>query len=140
MRLAISIAVVLFSPMATSTAVSQQTSMSQAVQATPITKVLAIGRFASPPAGEGFARTMQAEVRDTVRLYLSGKIDQWYVRKDQSGVVFVLNTSSVDDARRLLEGLPLGKANLMQFDLIPLGPLTPLGLLVKDEPLPATQK
>jgi hypothetical protein len=75
---------------------------------------------------------MQKEVRDTVRLYLSGKLDQWFVRRDQSGVVFLLNVTSVEEAHALLEKLPLGEAKLMEFDLIPLGPLSPLGLLLQD--------
>ncbi len=75
---------------------------------------------------------MQQEVRDTVRLYLAGKLDQWFVRRDQNGVVFLLNVSTVAEARTLLEKLPLGEAKLMEFDLIPLGPLTPLGLLLQE--------
>ena len=120
-------------------AFAQQSPVAQAVQAIPVTKVLAIGHLVSPPSGNSFSSTMESEVRDTVRLYLAGKIDQWYVRKDQNGVVFLLNTTSLDDAHRLLDGLPLVKANLMQFDLIPLGPLSPLGLLLKDTPSPAAQ-
>ncbi len=77
---------------------------------------------------------MRQEVRDTVKLYLAGKLDQWFVRRDQNGVVFLLNVSSVDEARTLLEGLPLGQAKLMEFDLIPLGPLSPLGILLQDSP------
>lgn len=123
-----------------SIAISQQNQVSQAIQTTPITKVLAIGHFVSPPSGESFSSTMQSEVRDTVRLYLAGKIDQWYVRKDQNGVVFILNTASVDDAKTLLDSLPLGKARLMQFDLIPLGPLSPLGLLLGESLAAAVQR
>ncbi len=63
---------------------------------------------------------MKQEVRDTVRLYLAGKIDQWFVRRDQNGVVFLLNVGSVAEAHELLEKLPLGQAKLMEFDLIPL--------------------
>ncbi len=94
-----------------SIAISQQNEVSQAVQTTPITKVLAIGHLVSPPSGESFSSTMQSEVRDTVRLYLAGKIDQWYVRKDQNGVVFILNTPSVEDARVLLDSLPWQSQN-----------------------------
>ena len=75
---------------------------------------------------------MQKEVRDTVRLYLSGKLDQWFTRRDQNGVVFILNVTSVEEARTLLDKLPLGEAKFMDFDLIPLGPLSPLGLLLQD--------
>jgi hypothetical protein len=69
------------------------------------------------------------EVRDTVKLYLEGKIEQWYVRKDEASVVFILNITDVNEARRTLAQLPLGRANLMEFDLIPLGPLSPLAAL-----------
>jgi hypothetical protein len=103
----------------------------------PTTRILAIGRLPSGVTRDKLAPVMQQEVRDTVRLYLAGKLDQWFVRRDQSGVVFLLNVSTVAEARTLLEKLPLGEAKLMEFDLIPLGPLTPLGLLLQDTPAPA---
>lgn len=95
--------------------------------ATPTTKVLAIGSLTNvpPPAG-----IMQHEVPDTVRLFLAGKIDQWYSRKDTRGVVFVMNVTSVEEAHALLEKLPLGVAGSMKFDLIPLGPLAPLSVIL----------
>ena len=97
----------------------------------PTTKVLAIGSLDAPLTAEQRKGIMSHEVPDTVKLYLSGKIDQWYVRKDGKGVVFLLNLSSVEEAKALLNQLPLGQAKLMHFDLIPLGPLSPLGLLLK---------
>ena len=45
-----------------------------------------------------------------------------------------MNVATVDEARALLEKLPLGEKKLMEFDLIPLGPLTPLGLLIPEKP------
>jgi hypothetical protein len=100
----------------------------------PTTKVLAIGSLTDvpPPAG-----VMQHEVPDTVRLFLAGKIDQWYSRKDKRGVVFVMNVTSVEEAHTLLEKLPLGVAGSMKFELIPLGPLSPLGLLLPPATAPA---
>ena len=38
---------------------------------------------------------------------------------------------SVDEADRLLKALPLGQADLLTFDLMPIGPLLPLGMLMK---------
>jgi hypothetical protein len=76
---------------------------------------------------------MPSEVRDTVKLYLGGKIDQWYVRQDKSGVVFLMNVTTVEEARALLEKLPLGQAKMMEFDLIPLGPLSPLTVLLNQQ-------
>ncbi len=102
------------------------------MMAGPTTRVLAIGRMAAGTTREKVMPIMPQEVRDTVRLYLSGKLDQWFVRRDQNGVVFLLNVSTVDEARTLLDKLPLGEAKLMEFDLIPVGPLTPLGLLLQE--------
>jgi muconolactone delta-isomerase len=96
----------------------------------PTTRVLAIGRLSNGTTRDQVMPVMQREVRATVKLYLDGKLDQWFVRHDQNGVVFLLNVSSVEEAHALLEKLPLGVAKLMDFELIPLGPLSPLGLLL----------
>jgi hypothetical protein len=117
-------------------AVWAQTNAAQppATATVPTTKILAIGRLTPKwtPAARG--TVMPAEVRATVALYLGGKIDQWYVRQDQPGVVFILNTTDPKEAREMLEKLPLGQAGLMEFDLIPLGPLSPLRLLISPPP------
>jgi hypothetical protein len=97
----------------------------------PTVKILAIGRVNMAKAGDR-ASIMPSEVRDTVKLYLAGKIDSWYVRKDQPGVVFLMNVATVKEAHELLEALPLGKAGIMEFDLIPIGPLSPLQYLLPE--------
>ena len=102
------------------------------IAAGPTTRVLAIGHMAAGVTRDKVMPVMQREVRATVRLYLAGKLDQWFVRRDQNGVVFLLNVPTVDEARMLLEKLPLGEEKLMEFDLIPLGPLSPLGLLLQE--------
>ena len=66
------------------------------------------------------------EVRDTVDIYLNGKIDQWYSQQERRGVVFILNVTDSAAARDMLEKLPLGQAHLMSFELIPIGPLNQL--------------
>ena len=98
----------------------------------PTTKVLAIGTLSSPLTDDMRKGVMSHEVPDTVRLYLDGKVDQWYVRKDGKGVVFILNVTSTDEAHSLLGRLPLSEAKLMSFELMPLGPLSPLGLLLPE--------
>jgi hypothetical protein len=99
----------------------------------PTTKVLAIGHLTVAAMAPGAMKpVMPSEVRETVKLYLGGKIDQWYVRQDKPGVVFLMNVSTVAEARALLEALPLGVQKLMEFDLVPLGPLTPLSMLVAE--------
>ena len=104
--------------------------------ATPTTKVLAVshaGAKTVTPAER--AAIMQHEVRDTVSAYLAGKIDQWYFQTDGKGVVFIVNASSIDDAKKVLEAFPLGKAGLMEFTYTPLGPLAPLRI-INNSPIP----
>ena len=73
---------------------------------------------------------MPAEIRQTVQLYLNGKIREWYSRGDGRGVVFLLNARDVAEAQAIMEGLPLAKQNLMDHEYIAVGPLLPLRLLV----------
>ena len=73
---------------------------------------------------------MPAEIRQTVQLYLNGKIREWYSRGDGRGVVFLLDTGDVAAAETIMEGLPLGKENLMDHEYIAVGPLLPLRLLM----------
>src|ERR671924_1748000 len=73
---------------------------------------------------------MPAEIRATVKLYLDGRIRQWYSRGDGRGVILVLDAKSVDEAHAIMETLPLTKENLMDHDYIPVGPLLPLGTLI----------
>ena len=73
---------------------------------------------------------MPAEIRATVKLYFDGKIRQWYSRGDGKGVIFLVDANTVDEARALMETLPLAKTNLMDHEYIPVGPLMPLRALM----------
>ena len=101
------------------------------MRTTPTTRILAIGHLAATFRPGVSQPIMPQEVRDTVELYLNGKISEWYVRKDKPGVVFILDMTDVDAARSLLATLPLSKAGQLDFDLIPLGPLAPLSILTR---------
>jgi hypothetical protein len=69
------------------------------------------------------------EIKTTVKLYLDGKIRQWYSRGDGKGVVFVIDAKTEDEARAIVETLPLAKEHLMDHQYIPVGPLMPLRAL-----------
>jgi hypothetical protein len=69
------------------------------------------------------------EIKATVKLYLDGKIRQWYSRGDGKGVVFVVDAKTEDEARAIMETLPLAKEHLMDHQYIPVGPLMPLRAL-----------
>jgi hypothetical protein len=96
------------------------------------TKVLAIGTWTAKATPETRPAVMPFEARDTLRLQLAGKIDQWFAKTDGSGAVFLMNVTDTAEAHKVLEELPLGQAKMMTFDLIPIGPLWPLGLLLAE--------
>ena len=103
----------------------------------PQPKITAVLTILSPKSGvtpEQVMKIMPAEVRATVPLYLEGKIQQWFTRGDGKGVIFLLNCKDVQEARGLMESLPLTKENLMDEQFIPVGPLLPLGILLRDSP------
>jgi hypothetical protein len=56
-------------------------------------------------------------------------MEQFWFRQDTQGVVFLFNTS-VEETDALLKTLPLCQVNLLTFELMPLGPLWPLGMLL----------
>jgi len=70
--------------------------------AVPTTKLLAIGSFTAMATPAAWKPLVPSEMRQTAQLYLAGKIDQCYVKPDQSGVVFMLNVSDPNEARRSL--------------------------------------
>jgi hypothetical protein len=75
---------------------------------------------------------MPSEIRATVKLYLDGKISQWYSRGDGKGVIFLVDAKTEDEAREIMETLPLAKEKLMDRQYIPVGPLLPLASLIGD--------
>jgi len=72
---------------------------------------------------------MPAEIQQTLQLYLSGKIREWYSRGDGRGVILLLDTRDVAEARAIMEGLPLGQQKLVDDEFIPVGPLMALRML-----------
>jgi len=107
-------------------------------QSTPpqpkITGVLTILTSKPGVSVEQVMKIMPAEIHATVPLYLDGKIQQWFTRGDGKGVIFILNCKDVDEARALVGSLPLAKENLVDEQFIPVGPLLPLGILLRDNP------
>jgi hypothetical protein len=109
---------------------SQPGAAEMAAAKTITMKVLAIGTWTAKATPETIPKVMPSEARDTLRLMLAGKIDQWFAKNDGSGAVFLMNVTDPAEAHTLLEKLPLGQADMMRFQLIPVGPLWPMGLLL----------
>jgi hypothetical protein len=93
-------------------------------------KIMAIGTL-KPLTPEQQRKYMPTEVPATLKLYLDGKMEQFWLRDNNAGVIFLMTVDSVKEADALLKAMPLGGANLLTFELMPVGPLSPLGMLIK---------
>ena len=102
------------------------------MKTTPTTKILAIGTINPGFEQSQVFAVLPEEVRETVDLYLDGKIEQWYSLQGKRGVAFIINVTDPAVAHEMLENLPLGKARSCHRDrgrqfpeLPPVGQQTP---------------
>jgi hypothetical protein len=77
---------------------------------------------------------MPSEIRATVKLYLDGRIRQWYSKGDGKGVILFIDAKTVEEAHAVVEPMPLSKENLVDHEYIAVGPLMPLGGLIGGGP------
>jgi hypothetical protein len=94
-------------------------------------KVFAIASIARPLTPEQRQEIMPNEVPATLKLYLDGKIEQFWYRQGAPGVIFLMNVDSVEQAKATVEALPLAAGGFAHYEFFPVGPLAPLGLLIQ---------
>jgi hypothetical protein len=94
-------------------------------------KVFAIGKGVKPLTDEVRQQMMPKEVPHTLKLYLEGKIEQFFFIDEKPGVVFLMSAESVDEAKAIVGAMPLASAGYLDFEFLPVGPLKPLGLLLQ---------
>jgi hypothetical protein len=109
-----------------------QSGAGSSVPSVAIPKTTAVLVILTPKQGvtpQQIMAVIPDEIQATVRLYLDGKIREWYSRGDGKGVIFLVDARTEDEARALMETLPLAKQQLMDHQYIPVGPLMPLRAL-----------
>src|SRR3954470_22596586 len=94
-------------------------SLAQTQATSPTTGVMVILTVKTGVTREQVMAVMPTEIRQTVQLYLNGKIQAWYSRGDGRGAIFVLDTKDVAEAHAIMDALPLARQNLMDHDYIP---------------------
>ena len=110
-----------------------QSGTASGVPSIAIPKTTAVLVIETPKQGvtpQQIMAVMPEEIRATVKLYFDGKIREWYSRGDGKGVVFLVDAKTEDEARAVMETLPLAKEQLMDDQYIPVGPLMPLKALM----------
>ncbi len=83
-------------------------------------KILAIEKEVPGVADEDFTPHLKAEAARAWELHQAGVLRELYFRADWPGAVLMLECAGVEEAAGVLSTLPLVKAGLIAFDVIPL--------------------
>lgn len=85
-------------------------------------KILAIEKGIPNTTPEQFAPHLKAEAAQIWELYRSGELREIYFQGDRDEAVLILESVDVEAASKVLDTLPLVKAGLIEFEVIPLVP------------------
>jgi hypothetical protein len=96
-------------------------------------KILAIDKILPGATEEKIYPLLKEEAAQAWKFHEQDVFREIYFRTDRPGAVVMLECESVEEARKVIDTLPLVKAGLVDFDLIPLGAFKPLGTLFAKE-------
>lgn len=94
-------------------------------------KILALEKEAAQTQSSDFQPYLSEEAAKMYELYQAGVIRETYFHETDHTAVLMLECANVDEARRVLDGLPLVEAGLITFDVIPLVPYPGFARLFK---------
>jgi hypothetical protein len=92
-------------------------------------KILAMDTLLPGTTLEKIHPHLKEEAATAWKHYTAGVVREIYFRQDRPGAVMVLECESVEQAKKITNGLPLVKAGLISFEFIPLGPFLPFAEL-----------
>jgi hypothetical protein len=96
-------------------------------------KILAIAKILPDAPPGKIQQQLKVETAKAWELYMAGVFREMYIRTDFPSAVLMLECANVDAAHEALADLPMVEENLIDFDLIPLGPFNCLPLLFADQ-------
>jgi muconolactone delta-isomerase len=96
-------------------------------------KILALERDIPGVRDEQFQPHLKAEAARVWELYQEGLLREIYFRQDRTQAVLVLECADVQEAKRVLETLPLVRQGLIEFEIIPLLPYSGLSRLFAEK-------
>ena len=92
-------------------------------------KILAIDKILPGATEEKIKIHLKEEAAKAWELYSAGVFREMYFRTDRGGAVLIMECADLEEAKKVLDTLPLVKTGLVDFDLIPLGAFVPLATL-----------
>src|SRR5947207_2030009 len=112
----------LLAMLSAASAAQSQSGSASSVPSIAIPKTTAVLVVQTPKKGVTPQQVMDVvpdEIQATVKLYLDGKIREWYSRGNGKGVIFLVEAKTEDEARSIMESLPLAKEQLLDSQYIP---------------------
>lgn len=94
-------------------------------------KILALEQEVPNKTANDFAPHLDAEARRAWVLYQQGVIREMYFNSDDHTAVLIMECENVDEAKSVLNTLPLVQAGLITFQVIPLVPYDGFSRLFK---------
>jgi hypothetical protein len=92
-------------------------------------KILALAQPLKQANPAELMPTIVAETQRAWALMQQNVIREIYVREDNPLTVVILECASADEARQILSEMPLAKAGVITFEIIPLAPFSALQIL-----------
>ncbi|MGD1044422.1 MAG: muconolactone Delta-isomerase family protein [Bacteroidota bacterium] len=97
-------------------------------------KILALEKEVIGIADEQFTpNLLKEEARQAWKLHQEGIIRELYFRQDRNEAVLIFECKDVEEAQSVLATLPLVKAGLIAFEIIPLIPYNGFARLFSEE-------
>jgi hypothetical protein len=84
-----------------------------------------------PITDEQRQQIVQKHVPDTLKLYLEGKSEQFWLRENKPGVILLMNGASVDQTKATVQRCRLLRTSSLGWKFIPVGLLMPPALQIQ---------
>ncbi len=99
-------------------------------------KFLALSHPAPAATDSAIAAHLVAEATEAWRHYLDGFIREAYFRTPPAtpGAALIVEADTADTAQQRLDAMPLRRAGLVRFEVIPLSPFLPWTALLPADP------
>ena len=96
-------------------------------------KILAVEKEYPRFGADAFKPHLKSEAARVWELYQAGIIREAYFRQDRPEAVLMLECANIEEAREILNSLPLVKEKLIAFEIIPLKPYSGFSRLFSSE-------
>ena len=94
-------------------------------------KIIAVEKELKPISGDGAAALYREEAKQVYALYLRDALREIYLTEERCAII-ILECAGLDEAKQLLDTLPLVQSGVIAFDFHELHPYKGYGRLMQE--------